>query len=136
MNDYIPAFLAVIGLLLFFSIPAYLEFGEHDLTEPSEHLHVSELASRMSLSGSGAWEVTILRRSGYVHDAWEYHGTAIGALQTAQQKLRQASLEMHCVRANSAEKFEAIAAYESAGARRTGKYIGGFVITPLQSSDG
>lgn len=84
----------------------------------------------MALSGTRTWNVTILRRSGYAQDGWDFHGNALGALQTAEAKMRQAGLNDFTIQSNNKLKFEVRAYFESSGKRRTGKYVGGFVITP------
>jgi hypothetical protein len=120
--------LAITGLFLILAVPAYLIFGEDNQGPQEPPVGLSQLQTHMVLQGTGQWEVTILRRSGYVHDAWVFTGTAIGALQTAQQKMRQARIEECAIRSNTTSKFEVRAYYESTGKRRTGKYVGGFVI--------
>ena len=130
MGDSFLELLAISAVFLIVSIPAYLLFGDQSdrPSEPPVTLH--NLSSVMLLSGNGAWRITIVRRSGYVHDAWEFQGSASSALQTALQKMRQARINDFSILTNSASKFEARAYYESTGRRRTGKYVGGFIITP------
>lgn len=120
--------LVITGLFLILAVPAYLLFGEDNQGPQEPPVSLSQIQTHMVLQGTGQWEVTILRRSGYVHDAWVFTGTALGALQTAQQKMRQARIEECAIRSNTASKFEVRAYYESTGKRRTGKYVGGFVI--------
>lgn len=121
-------FLIMTGVFLALTIPAYLLIGDHETRSFDGPYHLSQLASQMKLSGEGVWDVTILRRSGYVHDAWQYTGSATAALQTGVQKMRQARQEEVAITINSESKFAITAFYESTGARRTGKYIGGFEI--------
>lgn len=82
------------------------------------------------LAGERTWSITIMRRSGYVHDAWTLHGTAKNAIDSGVNKLRQANIFDVMVRVDTPSKLDVIAFYESTGARRTGKYVGGFVIGP------
>lgn len=128
MESTLLELLVIIGLFLILAIPAYLIFGDDSQGPGEPPISLAQLQTYMVLQGTGQWEVTILRRSGYVHDAWVFTGTAVGALQTAQQKMRQARIEECSIRSNTASKFEVRAYYESTGRRRTGKYIGGFVV--------
>ncbi|MBI1404281.1 MAG: hypothetical protein GC147_13860 [Porphyrobacter sp.] len=128
MENTLLELLIITGIFLALAIPAYLIFGEIESGPSEPPVPLSRLQSVMALQGTKAWSVTIVRRSGYIHDAWTYTGTALGALQTAQQKMRQAKLEDFAIRANTPHRFEVTAYFESAGRRRTGKYIGGFVI--------
>ena len=129
MEKTLVELLVITGLFLILAIPAYLAFGEDSQGPQEPPISLSDLPSHMVMQGNGQWEVTILRRSGYGHDAWVFTGSAVGALHTAQQKMRQARIEECAIRANSASRFDVRAYYESIGKRRTGKYVGGFVIS-------
>jgi hypothetical protein len=121
-------FLVMTGIFLAMAIPAYLMFGEQSENQFDGPHSLSSLASLMKLTGDGDWEVTIERRSGYVHDAWKFTGSANGALQTALQKLRQARVEEVAITCNDERRFRVKAYFDSPGLRRTGKYVGGFVV--------
>lgn len=125
-------FVIMTGLLFAMAIPAYLMFGEQSGPQLDGPHGLSSLATLMKLTGEGIWDATIERRSGYVHDGWQFTGSAYGALQTALQKLRQARMEQVAISCNDEKRFRVIAYYESTGNRRTGKYVGGFVITPAR----
>jgi hypothetical protein len=91
---------------------------------------VSHLRGILALSDHMMWQVTITRRSGYVHSDWHVAGSRNIALDVALDKMRSARIDTVAVICNRSDKFEARAFYDSTGARRTGKYIGGFMITP------
>jgi hypothetical protein len=57
-------------------------------------------------------------------------GSRNSALNSALEKMRSARIDVVEVVCNRSDRFEVRAFYDSTGARRTGKYIGGFVITP------
>ena len=84
----------------------------------------------MLLSESGNWNVSIVRRSGYDHAVWRVPGSRYAALDLAISKLRQARIDMVEVVCNTPNKLEVRAFYDSTGSRRTGKYVGGFIIVP------
>ena len=91
---------------------------------------LSDLETIMQLTAANNWEIAIMRRSDFVHSGWTIAGTRRQALNFAISKLRQARIATVSVVRNEVQVFEVQAYYESAGSRRTGKYIGGFVITP------
>ncbi len=91
---------------------------------------VSHLRGMLALSDHRMWHVTVTRRSGYVHSDWQVAGSKDVALDVALNNMRAARIDVVAVICNRSDKFEARAFYNSAGARRTGKYIGGFVISP------
>jgi hypothetical protein len=122
-------------VLLAATFIAAIFFGILQLESEEEHRNAaptktSELATLAQLSGGTEWSVTIMRRSGYVHDEWRVTGTAKNAVDLAVSKLHQARIYDVRVRTNKPIKLDVVAFYESQGRRRTGKYIGGFVITP------
>ena len=122
-------------LLLLFVIVVGIGFGILQLQsgdEKAQHpVTTSTLRDQSNLMGEGRWLVTITRRSGYVHDEWETYGTAKNAIDSAVAKLHQARIYEVAIRVNKPNKLDVAAFYESTGRRRTGKYIGGFVIQAL-----
>jgi hypothetical protein len=131
MHNSLGEFAAITVVFLMFAIPAFFLVGKEKGRAIAPPIQLHELRGQMALSGTRIWNVTILRRSGYAQDGWDFHGNAVAALQTAESKMRQASLTDFVIRSNNQMKFEVRAYYESSGKRRTGKYIGGFVITPV-----
>lgn len=93
---------------------------------------IHELRSRIALKDAYSWNITITRRSGYVSSVRTISGQKIAALDFAVGKLQQARIHMVEIVTNESHKFEVRAFYESAGHRRTGKYVGGFFIAPAQ----
>ena len=88
------------------------------------------LEAVMQLTAANNWEIAVMRRSGYVHSGWTIAGTRREVLNFAISKLRKARIDTVSIVRNEMKVFEVRAYYESAGSRRTGKYVGGFVITP------
>lgn len=91
---------------------------------------LSGLEAIMQLTAANNWEIAIMRRSGYVYSGWTIAGTRREALNFSISKLRKARIDTVSIVRNETQVFEVRAYYESAGSRRTGKYVGGFVITP------
>jgi hypothetical protein len=130
MHNSLVEFAVITAVFLTIAIPAFLLVGKEKSRTIAPPVSLHELRAQMALNGTRTWNVTILRRSGYAQDGWDFHGSAVAALQTAESKMRPAGLSDFMIRSNSQTKFEVRAYYESTGKRRTGKYIGGFVITP------
>ena len=124
----------VAGLVIVVIIAIALQFvfmaGEED-EKNRQATPVSHLRDMLELTDNSMWSVTIMRRSGYVQSAWHVPGSRYNALDLALEKMRSARIDMVEVVCNKSDKFEARAFYGSTGARRTGKYIGGIVITPV-----
>jgi hypothetical protein len=118
----IVAIMAIVLIILFAVINA-----EESNRIPVE---VNTLISIATLGARTKWNVTIMRRSGYVHDAWAVTGSAKSAIDLGVSKLRQARITTVVIVRNETECLEVRAFYDSAGRRRTGKYVGGFIITP------
>ena len=91
---------------------------------------ISGLEVAMQLTYANNWEISIMRRSGYLPSGWTVAGTRREALNFATSKLRKARIDTVSIVRNETKVFEVRAYYESAGSRRTGKYVGGFVIAP------
>jgi hypothetical protein len=119
--------LMVIGAGIFFGI---LQMQSEAETANRKPIAANSLRSSAKLEGERNWLVTIKRRSGYVHEAWTIFGNARSAIDSAVSKLQQARIYDVHVRSDTKEKLDVIAFYESTGSRRTGKYVGGFVIEP------
>jgi hypothetical protein len=122
---------SVFLLIVVFFVAIFLGVVQLQSEEELKNLKptsTSELPSLAQLSGTAKWTVTIMRRSGYVYDEWEITGSAKNAIQLGISKLHQARIYDVHVRENSLKKLDVIAFYESQGSRRTGKYIGGFII--------
>lgn len=119
----------LITVILAVVIGIYFEIAkeEHKNRVPTP---VSHLASLFQLGDGDNWSVTITRRSGYESSAWAVPNSKYHALDFAIGKLRQARIDVVEIVTNTPNKLEVRAFYDSTGSRRTGKYIGGFVITP------
>ena len=115
-------------IILIVAVPAQVLLDNQQDASKAPVL-IGQMPEIMKLKGVGTWEITIMRRSGHVHSAWIYSGKADDALKVALQKVRQARLEYFSIISNSESLFAVQAFYDSAGLRRTGKYIGGFEIT-------
>lgn len=78
--------------------------------------------------------VTILRRSGYEYDncSWEFANVG-AALNYAASRFAKARLDGFHIVKNTPKEFRIEAAYDSPGARRTGKYMGGCLIEPVMN---
>jgi hypothetical protein len=124
---------AVIGLIVVVILAIVFQIMLTDAEEAAKNrtpTPISHLRSIIELSEHGMWLVTITRRSGYDHAAWNVPGSRDNALDLALEKLRHARIDVVEVICNRPEKFEVNTFYDSNGARRTGKYIGGFTIIP------
>lgn len=124
---------AVIGVIVLIIVAAALQILLSETEEAAKNrqpTHVAHLRGILELTDHGMWHVTITRRSGYEHSAWDVPGSKDNALDLALEKIRPARIDMVEVVCNRPEKFEVRAFYDSTGARRTGKYISGFIIVP------
>ena len=123
----------VIGLLFIGILAVVLAVVLSTAEENSANIipfGLSGLEAAMQLTAANNWEIAIMRRSGYVHSGWSIAGTRREALNFAIAKLRKARIDTVSIVRNDTLIFEVRAYYESSGSRRTGKYVGGFVITP------
>lgn len=122
---------AIVILLLVIVVSAFFGIvqliGDEE-TKTRRPLSLEALANAAMLEGNHEWAVNIIRRSGYVHSSWAMQGSAFSAIAFANSKLRQAKIYDVSIKVNAVDRLEVIAFYESQGARRTGKYVGGFVI--------
>lgn len=83
MHNSLGEFAAITVVFLMFAIPAFLIVGKEKSPVIAPPVPLHELRAQMALSGTRIWNVTILRRSGYAQDGWDFHGSAVSALQTA-----------------------------------------------------
>jgi hypothetical protein len=125
----------VVGILI--AVILAVVIGIHFEIAKEEHKNrvptpVSHLASLFQMADGDNWSVTITRRSGYESSAWVVPSSKYHALDFAIGKLRQARIDIVEIISNAPNKLEVRAFYDSTGLRRTGKYIGGFIITPQQ----
>ncbi len=128
MEQQSPFILIVV--MLFAIVMGVLFESAKAETENRVPVPIRDLASLVVLRPSRKWCVTVMRRSGYVHDEWEFTGTATGAVEFANLKLAKARIDLVQIVTNNEKRFEVRAFYESTGTRRAGKYVGGYVITP------
>ena len=121
-----------IFLFIVFAFAIFLGVVQMNAEEDNRNatpIALNQLISLAKLGGHQKWSVTIVRRSGFVHDAWTITGSAQNAIDSATVKMRQAKIFDVRIRENTSTKFDVLAFYDSAGNRRTGKYVGGFIIT-------
>ena len=118
-------FVAILAIVINFAFVAMEQENKNRVPTP-----VSHLSAIMLLAESGNWSVSILRRSGYNDAACRVPGSRYAALELAVSKLRQARIDTVEVVCNTPNKLEVRAFYDSTGSRRTGKYVGGFIIVP------
>ena len=124
---------SVFGLVVVFvlTIALGLLFSSNDTQSgPRNPIGLADLSVQCELSDAHEWEITITRRSGYVDSVWEFRGNKRGVVDFANAKLRQARIGAVAIRYNAPKRFEVVAFFESSGQRRTGKYVGGYIIVP------
>ena len=123
----------VIGLVFVGILAVVLAVVLSTAEENSTNLvayELPDLEAVMQLTAANNWEIAVIRRSGYVHSGWTIAGNRREALNFAISKLRKARIDTVSIVRNEINVLEVRAYYESVGRRRTGKYVGGFVITP------
>lgn len=66
-----------------------------------------------------------------LYSTWNVTGNREAAMNLAISKLKKARIETVAMVRNEPTWMEVAAYYESGGQRRTGQYVGGFVVKPL-----
>lgn len=87
---------------------------------------IDELPAQATLLGSTLWEITIFRKSGYLHDVREVKGNAAEALAKAITSCRKSGIFSVIITQNEPNLLE----FYSANQNGRGKAIGGFRIAP------
>lgn len=87
---------------------------------------IDELPTQTLLMGSTLWQITILRKSGYLHDVREVLGDADEAISKALTSCRRSGIYSIIITKNE----PAILEFYSANQNGRGKAIGGFRIAP------
>jgi len=88
---------------------------------------IDDLPAQAQLSGSALWQITILRKSGYIHGVREVLGDAGDAIAKAISSCRRSGIFSLIVTHNEPEKLE----FFSKNQDGRGKTIGGFRIVAI-----
>lgn len=116
--------IAIIGALIFFGIVVALQ-GDGAIKGVGST--IEELPRQAELSGSALWQITILRKSGYIHDVREVLGNANDAIAKAISSCRRSGIYSLIITHNDPAKLE----FYSSNQDGRGKAIGGFRIIAL-----
>lgn len=87
-----------------------------------------DLPMQVQLAGAAVWQITIIRKSGYLHDVRELVGTAEQAVSKALTSCRKSGIYNIIITKNEPATLEFYSANQEGG----GKTIGGFRISALQ----
>jgi hypothetical protein len=90
---------------------------------------IDDLPMQVQLVGTAVWQITIVRKSGYLHDVRELVGTAEQAVSKALTSCRKSGIYNIIVTKNEPSALEFYSANQEGG----GKAIGGFRISAVQS---
>lgn len=91
---------------------------------------IDELPTQINLMEASHWQITILRKSGYLHDLREIFGDANKAVANALSSCRRSGIFSIIITKNEPDILE----FFSANQDGRGKAIGGFRITPTGAS--
>jgi hypothetical protein len=94
-------------------------------TIEGDRVLVSELEEHARLSGAGVWDISIFRRSGYLHDVHVVAGSAQDAVRSALTSCKRSQIGEVIVKDNSETRLEFWATRLDLGRARA---IGGFVV--------
>jgi hypothetical protein len=90
---------------------------------------IDDLPMQVQLAGTAVWQITIIRKSGYLHDVRELVGTAEQAVSKALTSCRKSGIYNIIITKNEPATLEFYSANQEGG----GKAIGGFRISAVQS---
>ena len=91
---------------------------------------IDELPKQIMLMGTTHWQITILRKSGYLHDVREIVGDANKAIANTLTSCRRSGIYSIIITKNDPDILE----FYSANQDGRGKAIGGFRITRLNTN--
>ena len=118
----------VIAILVFALITlSMLAIGVGDGTIKGLGSTIDDLPAQAQLSGSALWQITILRKSGYIHDVREVLGDAGDAIAKTISSCRRSGIFSLIVTHNEPQKLE----FYSKNQDGRGKTIGGFRIVAI-----
>lgn len=119
---------SLIAIVLFALVTlSMLAMSSSDSTIKGVGSTIEELPRQAELSGSALWQITILRKSGYIHDVREVLGNASDAIAKAISSCRRSGIYSLIITHNDPAKLE----FYSSNQEGRGKAIGGFRITAL-----
>lgn len=86
--------------------------------------NIEVLPAQSKLTGFHFWQITVLRKSGYIHDVREFRGDAQGAIKNALSTFKRAGIFSIVVTENTDRQLE----FYSANRAGRGKSVGGIRI--------
>lgn len=117
----------VIAMIVMLALYAVIAASQGDGTIKGMPSSIDQISGEALLNGHALWQITILRKSGYIHDVREVRGDAAEAISKALSSCRRAGIYSLIVTKNEPENLE----FYSSNQDGRGKAIGGFRISPL-----
>lgn len=121
-----------IVIVMLFALIAYgiIAASQGDAEIKGVASTIDELPTQIMLMGATHWQITILRKSGYLHDVREIFGDPNKAVANALSSCRRSGIFSIIITKNDPNILE----FFSANQDGRGKAIGGFRITPIGSN--
>lgn len=117
----------VIAIILMLVLYAFIAASQGDGTIKGTASSIDQISGEALLNGHALWQITILRKSGYIHDVREVRGDADEAISKALSSCRRAGIYGLIVTKNETKNLE----FYSINRAGRGKAIGGFRISAL-----